>query len=335
MLRDVREGWSEFTDRAAGTVAYLLTETPLNELLVTGVLTYGVVRAASDGLSLAPGSFSAQVRDLLWVSALCGLAAFATIEVLKRLFSLRAAFQLRATEQWLTNRLASAVRRSMAGQSGKSPDIHLHEEGLIRHYMAGELTKRNPFSQLIDGLGLGHQGDLRDQHRLFGLPPDQLSAQVAAVADIGLADATQYPDLLAALTGEYEEGEWTRVRKDWERYLGLIRAFPEEPKETSTPWEDRRQDPAEVSTSEGEMRRAQRVRSGIDQLQILLTDRWRNNVQLAAIWMAGGFGIGVTYASHVSAHADARYVLAATLLGGVAAWFTRDITAVVERRRQL
>jgi hypothetical protein len=37
---------------------------------------------------------SEQTRDMLWFALLCGLAAFAMIEILKRVFALRGLYQL-------------------------------------------------------------------------------------------------------------------------------------------------------------------------------------------------------------------------------------------------
>jgi hypothetical protein len=79
---------------------------------------------------------------------------------------------------------------------------------------------------------------------------------------------------------------------------------------------------------------AQRVRAGVDQLQISLSERWRRYVQGAALWLAGLYGILLTRVVDVARDAEATYILAALVVGGPLAWLIRDATAAVERLRR-
>jgi hypothetical protein len=89
-----------------------------------------------------------------------------------------------------------------------------------------------------------------------------------------------------------------------------------------------------ADTPGGDYELAQRVRAGVDQLQISLGERWRRYVQGAALWLAGLYGILLTRVVDVARDAEATYILAALLVGGPLAWLIRDATAVVERLRR-
>jgi hypothetical protein len=163
------------------------------------------------------------------------------------------------------------------------------------------------FEQLVDAIGISYGS--RDVGRLFNLPTEQLAAQVGVAADIALisrenparadeqaSSRTGYEALIAALAGTGREGQ-ADVTED-ERYL------------------------------------AQRVRTGVDQLQITLGQDWRRAVQGAVMWIAGLFAIGLSYVADVGSEAHARYVLVALILGGVLAWSLRDLSRVIENARR-
>ena len=82
-----------------------------------------------------------------------------------------------------------------------------------------------------------------------------------------------------------------------------------------------------------EFQRAQRVRLGIDQLQIALADRWRRTVQGAAIWVAGLVGIALAHAIDQPLSTEPSYVLAALLIGGPLAWLVHDFAALIQHAR--
>jgi hypothetical protein len=213
---------------------------------------------------------SEQTGDLLSFASLCGLSAFATIEILKRIFGLRGAFQERQTRNWLEQR-----------------------------YM----TDGFAFHQLLHAIGVAQPDDVR---RVFNLATERLAAQISDAADRALAEPDDYGALLEALTGKSAD-----------------HGAPDD-KPGGTEADQRR----------AEFLRSQRVRTGIDQLQISLGERWRLYVQGAALWISGAYGIALIHASKVDDGAEARYVLAALLLGGMIAWIARDVVALVERARR-
>jgi hypothetical protein len=104
-----------------------------------------------------------------------------------------------------------------------------------------------------------------------------------------------------------------------EKYPDLVACFAGQP--TESPNEDR-------------LELAQRVRSGIDQLQISLGEGWRRAVQSAALWIAGWYGVGLTHVVKIDDRAEASYILGALVIGGVFAWVARDVAAFIERARR-
>jgi hypothetical protein len=235
------------------------------------VIGYVVVYAfVLGGFGIGEDDVAQQIRELLWFVAACGLAAYATIEILKRVFLLRGLYQQRQVEQWLNARA----------------DV------------------KGAFDQLEEALGLRPKTAPDERLRVFNLPTEQLAAQVSAAAEVAIADPKPYSALLAGLTGE------------------PAAAVVQERSDTTD------------ETGERGYRFAQRVRAGVDQLQISLGERWRRYVQSAAVALAGLYGVALTEASEIPPDHDGRFVLAAVVLGGVLAWVVRDVAAVLERWRR-
>jgi hypothetical protein len=117
--------------------------------LIIAVVVYAAADATG-GITLG-GDAGEAIRDLLWFALLCGLASSATIELLKRVFSLRGLYQKRQTEVWLANR---------AGWGSE------------------------PFHHLLAVMGLKRWSDAV---RVFNLPTEQLIAQISAATDVLLA----------------------------------------------------------------------------------------------------------------------------------------------------
>src|SRR4051812_2120518 len=73
----------------------------LNVVLIAFVIAW----ALTDGdPALGDGNVSRRVQQLLWFALLCGIGAFATIEILKRVLALRGYYQRSQTKQWLADR---------------------------------------------------------------------------------------------------------------------------------------------------------------------------------------------------------------------------------------
>jgi hypothetical protein len=140
-------------------------------------------------------------------------------------------------------------------------------------------------------MGLGRRAGATDpalargeSKRVFNLPIEQLAGQIGAAADVALTARAEHPALISALAGE------------------------KAPEDSVAPPPSREDDAA--------YRLAQRVRAGVDQLQISVGERWRQYVQGGAIWISGLYGIGLTHAADHPVAAEPRYVLAALVLGG-------------------
>lgn len=138
--------------------------------------------------------------------------------------------------------------------------------------------------------------------RIFDLPTEQLAGQIGSAADVAVTAEHSYPALIRCLTGGRGPVTTPAVEKITDK-------------------------------NEERFQLAQRVRLGVDQLHIVLADRWRRTVQGAALWVAGLYGIGLAHAIDRPADAEARYVLAALLLGGPIAWLVHDVAALVEHAR--
>lgn len=138
---------------------------------------------------------------------------------------------------------------------------------------------------------------------LLNLPAEQLTAQVASSIE-------------AALYGDGIPGSESD-RAALARQLIAV------------PRSDRRGD-----DSDERFATAQAVRVVVDQLQIQLSESWRRFIQVAAIAVAGLYGIAFAFAQGVKGVDQPRYVIAATLVGGATSWFVRDASAIVERMRR-
>lgn len=172
----------------------------------------------------------------------------------------------------------------------------------IRREPTESADRTSPFQQLVSAMGI--EPDAR--RLLFNLPSEQLAAQISAAADLALTSERddRYTYLLASVT------------KD-ERDLPSEGAPP-----TSTETDEAR-----------DLRRAQQVRIGLDQLQVAMRDRWRRYLWGAGLWISGAYGIGLAFAGNRETVEGPRHVLAALVLGGVVAAVARDLTAIVERLR--
>ena len=251
-----------------------------NRALIGALLVYAVVRGAEAGVDLHRGSVAGQVGDLLGFATLCGLLAYATVELIKRLTSLRASVNLSVVDEWLGHRSQRTAGRSPEGQTS------LPE----RYHGSYDLT-----ALLVRALGTD------EVRETFDLPPERLIAQIATAVDVALFRPELYWPLLGAIAG-------------------LPRHPPELPRD---------QDTELLGVPE-----AQQLRLSLDDLQTTLTQRWRSIVQGAVVWMAGAYGVLNSFAGGLSGTNQARYLLAALLLGGPIAWTIRDLTVVIERFRQ-
>jgi hypothetical protein len=167
-----------------------------------------------------------------------------------------------------------------------------------RRWMAGRGRDPHDRERAYEDLLRAWGVDEGEALRIFDLPTAQLAGQIGSAADVAVIDRDAYPTLIECLTGGRTEATTTQGTTDEERFQF-----------------------------------AQRVRLGVDQLQIALADRWRRTVQGAAVWIAGLYGIGLAHAIERPADAEPRYVLAALLVGGPIAWLVHDLAALIEHAR--
>ncbi len=168
------------------------------------------------------------------------------------------------------------------------------------------------YKQLLTAMGTrpGREG------RTFNLPNEQLAALVSGAADAALASGRQLEGVAAL--GGLDQAEVEFASK-------AMRATDEKEAQMAEGMAEKPVDPTFV---------AQRVRAGVDQLQISLGERWRRYLQTGTLWIAGAWGIAFATAGERSAAAEGRLIVAAVILGGPLAWTLRDLAALIERARR-
>jgi hypothetical protein len=264
---------------AAGRWAYLLALL-LPAAAIVALAFFAATRLTRiDLTATATGGLPTAALALLTVAMLSGGGAMILIETAKRLFGLRGRFQRRMVFNWLAER------------GGDAAEI--------------EFTRT-----------LVRSGSRADTVHLFDLPIDQVSAQLAAAADLALATPWESTAFLVGLTGERGLVEFVTER----RTAGPERAAP------LGGGDDPRLERAQTEL-------AHRVRSGLDLVQISVGQRWRRTVRTYAVALSGVLGFAVTGFAGTPGSQRATLTLVALLFGGFFAWFARDLVAAVERLR--
>ncbi len=254
-----------------------------NLAILAALLVYAITRGAEAGVDLHAGSVGAQVGDLLGFATLCGLLAYATVELVKRLTPLRASVNFAVVEEWL-----QYLRPKYDG-APEERRVVAEGHNLPERWSKGDLTPL-----LLRALGT------RSMRATFDLPPERLVAQIATALDVALFQPKLYGPLLTAVAG-------------------LPPAAADLPSDEDT----------ELLGSQ----EAQQLRLSLDNLQTTLTQVWRGIIQGAVVWIAGAYGVLASFAGALSGTNQARYLLAALILGGPIAWAIRDLTAVLGRLR--
>lgn len=258
----------------------------VNTGAIAAVILYAILTGEHAALSTGTGH---EIRDLLWFAVVCGLASFATIEILKRVFRLRSLYQRRYIRAWMAEGWARA-----AGEAEEWREPH----GQGRAY-----------GEMLDAMGARKE----QLSAVFDLPAEQLASLISSAADGAVAER-MYLMFVSALTGVHPKA--------------LTEEYGARAAAEAT-------DQADAPQQMSRLRLAHRVSTGIDQLQIALSQSWRRYVQSAALWIAGGYGIALAHPSTgVAADAEARYVLVALIVGGIFAWVARDLAALVEHARR-
>jgi hypothetical protein len=267
----------------------------VNRTLFVGLVVYAIARGAESGVDLHAGSVGAQVGDLLGFASLCGLLAYATVELVKRLTGLRAAVNSAVVAGWFEDQyvaLRNEYRDELEQVDFDAQREATHRLRVPRFPWAQDALP--PIGMLLAALGT------QDLTVMFDLPPERLVAQISTAIDVALYQPERYGSLLA-----------------------VVARLPYQPEPTAN------QETELLGSHE-----AQYLRLALDDLQTMLTQRWRQIVQSAAVWVAGAYGVATTFAGGLSGTNQARYLLAALVLGGPIAWAIRDLTAVLGRLRQ-
>jgi hypothetical protein len=257
-----------------------------------GLLVYAITRGAESGVDLHRGSVAAQVGDLLVFALACGVLAYATVELVKRLTGLRGSVNLSVVQTWMRDAYRFREEYSLPRRPPRTKWLEGGE-----HLVLARLRKfpRDPFLLLLVALGPRNLG------AVFDLPPERLVAQISTAIDVALFSPKEYSPLLDVVSGFSPDESGSAVDQDGQ-LLGS--------------------------------REAQQLRLSLDELQTLLTQTWRRIVQSGAVWLAGVYGVATTFAGGLSGTNQARYLLAALILGGPIAWAIRDVTAVLGKMRQ-
>lgn len=276
-------------------------------VVVGAVATQLIVGASPD---LGSGRVSEQIGDLLSFCLVCGVCAFATIEAIKRLTSVRGRTQLAVARAWLEYRLPRSPQDLYVVFGRRTDAAERNGLSLVALYQLGDAmgieSLRVP-SMAIENSWVPHEGIVRSGlEQVFNLQTEQLLAQVSRASDRALADSPRFSVLLA----------------------GLMNEIPRSLREASPEGLDGE------PTREATFHDSQRVAAGVDQLQIELGESWRRRVQGTAVWMSGAYGLGLAWAVGVSDAALLYYELAALLIGGLLAWIARDLYSVIERLRR-
>jgi len=289
--------------RLAARVTTWILAGALNVAGIVAVLVWALTRGEP---ALGGGSVSTRVHELLWFALLCGLGAFATIEILKRVLALRGYYQRIQTRRWLADRSAKGGELAfdeLLAAMGLTDDVPPKGERRLQRLL-----------------------ELSQEYRVFNLPTEQLAAQISSAAEVALAAAgRRYVYFLAAVTGSSPHAVHAAFDQS------ALAQLPERERGTA---------------DQGAFGVSQRVRAGIDQLQISLAERWRRFLQSAALWIAGIYGIVLVPESSptlvaesvqegaVPGTSDSLFILAALVIGGLFAWVLRDLAAALERTRR-
>lgn len=145
----------------------------------------------------------------------------------------------------------------------------------------------------------------RQMRQLFALPIEQLAAQISIAADLALSDPIRYSALLGALSAEHHTSAASHE-------LGV----------------------RSKDVSGTELRLAQRVHAGVDQMQISVGERWRHYVRGTAVLVSGAYGIVLANTTIANQDAEFSNILAALIIGGMLSWVFRDLAAAIERWRR-
>lgn len=267
----------------------------VNMALILSVTAYAVERAIrGHGVPLERGSVGTQAQDVLWFALVCGLLSFATIEILKRIGDLRGRYHLRRVAEWL----ARASDNTSVPPRAAFRDL---ERAMGLQYMEGPPMADEVRPAAFGSVRWSRRAEL-DRLLVFGLPIEQLAGQISAAGDAALTSPPEFPALFLSLGGDF----------------GSLDRAPR----------------SEHHTADSDVVQTQRVRASIDQMQITISKRWRRDVQGAAIWVAGLWGVGLAHAAGRAGGAEPRYVLSALLLGGIFAWIARDLAAAIEGLRR-
>ena len=265
---------------------------------------------------------------LLAVAALTGIASMAIVQVAKNLFNLRGLYQERQIRQWLADRgsdhdyrsfsqlleglgLKAASQAPNKGEAQPTPDTGT---------TSPQTTKWRWPSDV----------DRAEVRRFFGLPIEQLTPQIGAVAELASAEGNRLA-LLKSLAGK---SGWPKIDQFAARTSGPSPTPAAGQPAAQTGGQPVAQTGQEDEEVELRLELAHLIRGGLDQLQVSIGERWRHYARATAAWLSGALALIMSYVVHLSPGVRTVSVLSALILGGFFSWLARDLVAVVERIRR-
>jgi hypothetical protein len=273
---------------------------------------------------------------LLAVAALTGIASMAIVQVAKNLFNLRGLYQERQIRQWLADRGSDHDYRSF---SQLLEGLGLKAASQAPNKGEAQLTPdTGTTSPQTTKWRWPSDVDRAEVRRFFGLPIEQLTPQIGAVAELASTEGNRLA-LLKSLAGK---SGWPKIDQFAARTSGpspTPAAGPSPTPAAGHPPTAAAGQPTAQTGQEDEgvelrLELAYLIRGGLDQLQVSIGERWRHYARATAAWLSGALALIMSYVVHISPGVRTVSVLSALILGGFFSWLARDLVAVVERIRR-
>jgi len=248
-----------------------------------------VTRGTTAGFAVTMTEWGAAI---IQSAAVLGVLSMVLIQSVKTVF--RENFHKRSVRQWL---LVDDSR------SWELLDVLRHDD----------IDPNTAYDELLDLIAPSYKSDV------FGLPVEQLAAQIASAAELALSNPSHYRVL--ALLGGAERYQ------DMRRYAAYVReaaSQSDDPDASSASWVQSRNE------------LGHHIQRRIDGWQIHSANRWKTALRLAAVAVSASlafFGVFLSGSFFMQPYTSYTFVLTVGLLGGLLASIARDLIAIVEKHR--
>jgi hypothetical protein len=252
----------------------------------------------------------------------------AIVQVAKNLFNLRGLYQERQIRQWLADRGSDHDYRSF---SQLLEGLGLKAASQVPNKGEAQPTPDTGTTSLqTTKWRWPSDADRAEVRRFFGLPIEQLTPQIGAVAELASAEGNRLA-LLKSLAGK---SGWPKIDQFAARTSGPSPTPAAGQPAAQTGGQPVAQTGQEDEEVELRLELAHLIRGGLDQLQVSIGERWRHYARATAAWLSGALALIMSYVVHLSPGVRTVSVLSALILGGFFSWLARDLVAVVERIRR-